>query len=102
MEPEATPAYGEYLAAACTICHGEDLAGGLGAGAGLNLTPAGALSEWTQAEFITALRTGRTPKGRDLDPELMPIDRVKNMTDLELNALWQYLTSLPPRSTAAE
>lgn len=102
VEPAATEKYGEYLAAACTICHGEDLAGGPGAGAGLNLTPGGDLSDWSQEEFITALRTGQTPQGRDLDPDLMPIDRVQNMTEVELEALWLFLNSLPAAETMAE
>jgi mono/diheme cytochrome c family protein len=102
VRPEASVEYGKYLAAACTICHGADLAGGVSAGAGLNLTPAGDLGEWSPEEFMTAVRTGATPKGRDLDSELMPIDRVKHMTDMELEALWLYLNSLPPRSIGAD
>lgn len=102
VKAEASPAYGAYLAAVCTICHGEDLAGGPGAGAGLNLTPGGDLSQWSQAEFMRTLRSGVTPKEVELDRTLMPIDRVRNMTDMELEAIWLYLQSIPAREGEAQ
>jgi mono/diheme cytochrome c family protein len=94
-EPEVTVDYGAYLAFACKICHGENFAGGLSVGAGLNLTPGGDLRSWTEADFIRALRTGITPEGDELDPEIMPWRRLRRMTDDELKALWLYLKTLP-------
>ena len=93
-EPGATVAYGRYLATACRICHGPALSGGPGAGAGLNLRAGGDLSEWTEQEFVTALRTGEIPRGDDLDPDLMPWERVGDLTDEELRAIWLYLQTL--------
>jgi mono/diheme cytochrome c family protein len=93
-EPGSTVAYGEYLATACRICHGPTLSGGPGAGAGLNLREGGNLSEWSEAEFVTALRTGETPRGEDLDPNLMPWERVGKLTDDELHAIWLFLQTL--------
>ncbi len=95
-QPGATAEYGRYLANNCKLCHGPDFAGIEGAGGGSNLTPAGDLANWTEAEFITALRTGVRPDGEDLDPELMPWKSLGNLTDDELKALWLFLQSLPP------
>lgn len=94
-EPGVTVEYGEYLATACSICHGPDLEGGPTAGAGLDLTQSGDLAEWSEAEFLHALRTGEVPQGEDLDPRLMPWERVGDMTDDELRAIWMYLQTLP-------
>lgn len=97
----ATPAqgvsveYGSYLAVACTVCHGENLSGGLGAGAGLNLTSGGELASWSEGDFINTLRSGVTPNGRELDPTLMPWKRIGKLTDDELKAIWLYLKAIP-------
>ncbi len=93
-EPGVTVEYGRYLSASCTVCHGEDFAGGSGAGAGLNLTGGGDLANWTEDDFLTTLRTGVTPLGDRLNPELMPWERISQMTDDELRAIWLYLLTL--------
>jgi cytochrome c553 len=98
-EPGVTAEYGRYLAHVCTVCHGEDLAGGVLEGEGRNLTPAGDLATWSEADFIRTLRTGVTPAGEQLDPELFPYQDLGQMTDDELKALWLYLKSLPPVET---
>jgi mono/diheme cytochrome c family protein len=98
-QPGITPEYGRYLTRACTICHGESLSGGPSAGAGLDLTLAGNLADWTEQDFRLALRTGVRPRGADLDPKLMPWQRVGNMTDEELAAIWLYLQTLAPASS---
>jgi mono/diheme cytochrome c family protein len=94
VSPGLTPEYGRYLTRACTICHGEDLAGGPSAGAGLDLTRAGDLADWTEEQFRRALRTGERPRGADLDPALMPWQTLADMTDEELSAIWLYLQTL--------
>lgn len=99
--------YGEYLARSCTACHGPDMAGGTTRTldgelvTALNLTRGGELAGWTQADFITALRTGVTPGGRRLSDE-MPWAYVGQMTDDELKAIWLYLQSLPAREQGLE
>jgi len=94
--PGVTAEYGQYLAIACSICHADNLAGGTEPGAGLNLTPGGDLGSWTEAQFIQALRTGKTPAGKLLDSELMPWKSMGQMSEDELKAIWLYLQSLPP------
>ena len=93
-EPGVNAEYGKYLATACTICHGPDLSGGTAAGAGLDLTGSGNLPDWTEAEFMHALRTGERPRGEDIDPDRMPWKRVGKLTDEELRAIWLYLQTL--------
>jgi mono/diheme cytochrome c family protein len=95
-EPGVTVQYGRYLAHNCTLCHGQDLAGVSGEGGGLNLTPGGDLANWTQGDFIKVMRTGITPDSDNLDPELMPWQSLRKLTDDEIKAIWLYLQSLPP------
>lgn len=105
--PEAgvTVAYGEYLAATCRGCHSQDLTGGSSGPPGAplppNLTPAGNPGRWSDAQFITAMRTGRTPEGRVLNPEFMPWRAFAHHTDDELRAIYLYLRSLPAKTKAA-
>jgi len=99
-----TAEYGEYLVtiAQCAGCHGPELAGGRACGncpPGPNLTPGGELQGWTQDDFVTALRTGTTPTGRQLS-EFMPWRYFRNMTGAELAAIWAYLQAQPARETA--
>jgi len=94
-EEGITAEYGAYLAVACTICHAADFGGGLYVGSGLNLTPGGDLRDWSEDDFIHALRTGRVPEGWQLDEEKMPWKRLRGLTDDELRAIWQHLQSLP-------
>lgn len=94
--PGVTVEYGKYLSKICTACHAENLAGGEEPGEGLNLTPAGDLGEWSEAQYIRAMRTGVTPSGKQLDPELMPWKSLGQMSDDELKAIWLYLQTVPP------
>ena len=52
------------------------------------------LASWSEAEFMTTLRTGATPGGYPLSEE-MPWQSYGQMTNDELKALWLYLQSLP-------
>jgi mono/diheme cytochrome c family protein len=94
-EVGVTVEYGQYLANVCTACHGYDLAGSIEPGSGLNLTPGGELKNWTEADFISTLRTGIKPDGSKIDPLMMPYPSIGQMTDEELQAIWLYLQTLP-------
>ena len=93
--------YGEYLAEICSVCHGERLAGGEVPGdrrvKAPNITPGGAPGSWTRSQFVDTIRSGITPRGNLLDPRFMPWNRFTQMTDGELDAIWLYLQSLPPK-----
>ncbi|MFN8485229.1 MAG: cytochrome c [Anaerolineae bacterium] len=99
VERGVTVAYGRYLTRTCTECHGADLNGAPFGPPGQqvptpNLTPGGELAAWSEKDFFTTLRTGRTPSGQQLDKE-MPWMYYGQMTDEELRAVWLYLQSLP-------
>jgi mono/diheme cytochrome c family protein len=98
-EPGVTVAYGEYLSRTCTECHGDNVNGAPFGPPGEevltpNLTPGGELAFWSEQEFITTMRTGRTPGGKQLKED-MPWKSYGQMTDDELKAIWLYLQSLP-------
>lgn len=92
--------YGRYLVrvGGCVGCHGENLGGapghGPGAPAAANLTPAGSIGSWTEADFVKAMRTGVRPDGTRIS-DFMPWKSVGMSTDDELHALWLYLRSVP-------
>jgi len=100
--PPGTADHGGYLItmAGCRFCHGENLAGGPipfaeeGTPPAANLTPAGELAGWSEADFIETMRTGVTPGGHTLN-EVMPWERMGEMTDQDLSAIFKYLQTLP-------
>lgn len=103
--PDTTEAYGRYLAniGGCTWCHGSDLAGkpiplALPDGPlSTDLTPAN-LGSWSESDFFRAMREGIRPDGRALDTTYMAVRYLRELTDLELRALWKFLRSLTPQN----
>ena len=120
--PDSTAIYGKYLAnsvANCRGCHterdlmtgafiGDELAGGfpfevfnqngeIVKGKHLispNLTTdaeTGIMASWTESEFINRFRTGRIIEGSP-----MPWGPFSRMSDLELKAIYRYLSSVDP------
>lgn len=103
-EPPATAAnatFGAHLAQACRGCHGERLSGGKIPGDPqmpivANLTPhETGLADWSEADFIRALREGKRPDGSAIS-EFMPWKAYAQMSDTELRAIYAYLRTLPP------
>lgn len=100
---EASVEFGRHLAAVCTGCHKKDLSGGPIPGgdpswvAARNLTPhATALGSWTYEQFAAAMRDGTRPDGTALRaPMTLVSPYARNMTDVEMEALWAYLRSVP-------
>jgi cytochrome c553 len=89
-------AYGEYILSYqdCRECHGQQLTGGVQGqwapiGPGLSL-----VSDWSREQFIATLRTGKDPGGHELG-ERMPWRPLSKMDDIELGAIYAYLTNLP-------
>ena len=99
--------YGAYLAVNCIGCHGEDFTGGSVPGSppdalpAANLTPAGAMANWSEADFFTAMQNGVRPDGSQIDRS-MPWWSVGQMTDEELKALWLFLQSVPTAEAASQ
>ena len=101
-----TEEYGHYLAtlAGCTDCHGPGLSGGRITGGNpswppaANLTLSGNLGKWSEAQFVSTLRTGRRPDGIPLKaPMSAAPETFGQLTDDEMHAIWLYLRSMPPR-----
>jgi mono/diheme cytochrome c family protein len=101
VDAEPTAKYGEYLAAGCKGCHGTTLSGGKIPGTppewkpAANLTPAG-IGRYSEDDFIRILRTGTRPDGSMID-STMPWRLTKEMTDVELKAVFAYLKTVPPK-----
>ncbi|RFC35272.1 MAG: Cytochrome C oxidase, cbb3-type, subunit III [Candidatus Nitrotoga sp. SPKER] len=104
VEVGETVEYGRYLAIGCTGCHGPGFSGGTIPGGppdwphAKNLTPAGDLGKWSQAEFIKTMRTGVRPDDSTLKPP-MPWKNFSLMTDVELKAIWMFLKTIPAKET---
>lgn len=110
VEPPTTEAnaeFGQHLIAVCTGCHREDLSGGpIPAGPpdwlpAANLTPhADGLAGWDYDDFEAAMRRGVRPDGSALRAPMTNMQRyAEAMTDVEMQALWAYIESVPPRPT---
>ena len=95
--------HGAYVANMCIGCHGAKLTGGKIPGgppdwpAAADLTSASAvMKNYESAEkFKTMFRTGKATDGRAL--QVMPFPSLKQMNDTDVEALYLYLKSLPPR-----
>ncbi len=99
-----TAAHGAYVANACIGCHGQQLAGGKIPGAppdwppAANLTPGpgSALDRYRTAEqFMAMLKTGKRPDGTSVS-KVMPFVSLKEMSEVDVRALYLHLRSLPP------
>ena len=107
---EETVKRGEYLAKMgdCISCH-TNVKGGTPAYAGglsiatpfgtfytPNITPdkETGIGQWTEQDFIRALKEGRDPKGRNYFP-VFPYVYFANTSDEDLRALYAYFMSLP-------
>ncbi|WP_247234507.1 c-type cytochrome [Telluribacter sp. SYSU D00476] len=103
--PEPTAEYGAYLAVSCQGCHRENMEGGAPLAPGFppvpNITAGGNPGKWSEEEFIRTLRSGTTPEKKHLRNEYMPWQNIAAHTDVELKALYAYLTSLPANKTVA-
>ncbi|HEV7782917.1 MAG TPA: hypothetical protein VGO58_16690, partial [Chitinophagaceae bacterium] len=60
-----------------------------------NLTPdkETGIGNFSKMDFRKAVREGITPSGHELLP---PMDKFKELTDKQVDAIYDYLESLPP------
>lgn len=103
FDPAGPDEMGEYIVTGCRGCHGEHLSGGPipaappELGVPRNLTPhETGLAGWTLDQFVTVMRTGRTPDGEQLDPDQMPYRIYAHLSDDELAQIFTYLQGLEP------
>lgn len=100
-EMSTSPEYGAYVVGfhGCKSCHGDQLNGFKSpdpvSPPGANITPGGNLGKWDLAAFTNTLRSGTTPEGVEMDPKFMPWAAIGLMSDMEIEAVYNYLKSLP-------
>lgn len=98
VKQEVSIEFGKYLAVGCEGCHRVNMKGGDPVAPGFpevaNITSSGNPGKWTEQQFMNTLRTGLTPEGKQLNSKEMPWTMTKAYTDIELKALYAYLTSL--------
>jgi mono/diheme cytochrome c family protein len=98
VKSEVSVDFGKYLSTSCTGCHRPNMKGGDPIAPGFPVVPdvttSGNVGKWTEDQFITVLRTGKTPEGKEIDPKNMPWPMTAAYTDTELKALYAYLKSI--------
>lgn len=93
---EPTAEFGKYLANACTGCHNPQFTGGPIPGGAPDWPPAADLTKldsWSAEDFYKLMRTGVNPQGATMRPPF-PIALTSHMSDLELQALWEFFAKL--------
>jgi mono/diheme cytochrome c family protein len=102
----ATVEHGRYVANMCIGCHGPTLSGGRIPGAppewppASNLTPGEgtAMARYDRADKLRAMmRSGKRPDGSAVST-VMPFESLRALNDVDVDALYLYLKTLPPRA----
>lgn len=102
LTDSASLARGASIASStCTSCHGGDLAGRnffddptIGVVYSANLTPGGITKDFTDEDWVRAIRYGVKPDGHGMF--VMPVEYLGQMSDQDLGSLIGYLKTLPP------
>jgi cytochrome c553 len=91
-------AQGKYLAISCSGCHRTNFKGGDPLAPGLppvpDLTLTGNVGKWTKGQFITTLRTGKTPSGHQMNSDDMPWKMTAQYEDKELSSLYAFFQTI--------
>ena len=99
-----TVQHGAYVANMCIGCHGEKLSGGKIPGgppdwpAAANITPGegSAMGRYKDAaQFMAMMRSGKRPDGSAI--QVMPFGSLSVMNDVDTQALYAYLKTVPAR-----
>ncbi len=96
--PTDAVAYGKYLVSTCQGCHMPNMKGGAPLAPGFppvpDISATGTPGKWSEAQFISTIRHGKTPEGKLLRNEFMPWQNMKHFSDDELRAIRSYLQSV--------
>ncbi len=104
VEAAVNAKHGAYVANMCIGCHGEHLSGGKIAGGppdwppASNLTPGegSAMTRYKDAAaFTTMLRSGKRPDGTPI--QVMPFESLAKLNDVDAQAIYAYLKTVPAR-----
>ncbi|WP_341906800.1 cytochrome c [Polaromonas sp. YR568] len=99
------PAHGAYVANMCIGCHGAGLSGGKIPGAppdwaaASNLTPGegSVMARYPDAAvFVAMLRSGKRPDGTAIS--VMPFESLRALNDVDAQALYVFLKTVPARA----
>lgn len=94
--PAVTPEYGAYLVTSCAGCHSPNYKGAPPHGPDQppipDISSTGDVGKWSEAEFLTAMHTGKLPDGKQLS-DAMPFKEF-SYTDDELKAIYAFLHQL--------
>ena len=98
--PTYTPGHSPFEGGDGQINQANYLAGGVDFGFGIvsaNITPDadGKPAGLTLDEFIGLMRTGRDPDDPDKVLQVMPWPIFRNLTDRDLQAIYEYLSAIP-------
>ncbi|MCA8935909.1 MAG: c-type cytochrome [Planctomycetes bacterium] len=101
-----TEEWGKVMIGACTGCHGATLSGGKIPGGdpswpeSRNITPdeATGIGNWEYEDFKNALQKGQRPDGATLH-DAMPWKAYAGMQEDDVEALWKYLRTVPPKTS---
>ena len=104
--PEGVNAkHGAYVANMCIGCHGEHLSGGKIPGgppnwpAAANITPGegSAMPRYKDStQFAAMLKSGKRPDGTPI--QVMPFESLAKMSDVDAQALYEFLKTVPPKN----
>lgn len=101
----ASVEHGAYVISMCIGCHGPALSGGRIPGTpsdwppAANLTPGegGVMPRYDSAEkFVSMMRTGKRPDGTEVS-KVMPFGSTRNLNEVDLDAMYAYLRTVPAR-----
>lgn len=101
----ASVEHGAYVISMCIGCHGPALSGGRIPGTppdwppAANLTPGegGVMPRYDSAgKFVSMMRTGKRPDGTEVS-KVMPFGNIRNLNDVDLDAMYAYLRTVPAR-----
>jgi mono/diheme cytochrome c family protein len=96
--------HGAYVANMCIGCHGEHLSGGKIPGGppdwppAANITPGenSAMARYKDAgAFVAMMRSGKRPDGTPI--KVMPFESLAKINDVDTQALYEYLKTVPAR-----
>ncbi|HMA09321.1 MAG TPA: c-type cytochrome, partial [Ramlibacter sp.] len=96
--------HGAYVANMCIGCHGEHYSGGKVPGGPPDWPPAanltrgegGVMGRYAEvAQFTKMLRTGKRPDGSAI--QVMPFESLAKLTDEDVQAVYEFLKTLPGR-----
>jgi len=99
-----SPEHGNYVANMCFGCHGEHLSGGKIPGGPPDWPPAANLTPGdgsimpvyeTPEKFKAMFRSGKRANGTSIP--VMPFESLRALNDTDVEALYVYLKTLPPR-----